>query len=387
MEGKRKALFIAANYWNTPYRVGSHELASLFAENNWEVKFISDPVSPLHLFKINNKQVRERFKLWFSGGKSDKTNNVWSYVPLTLFPPQKYAFLKTRFVYENWQKFTIPNIYSKLKSKGFNKVDLLYFDNATQGIWLNLIEHRKSVFRIADNYTGYDKYTGYSTVMEENLVRNVDLVLYTARNFENYINKIKPRESLFFPNAVNFNRFANGSKEEPGDLKHIPHPRIVYIGEMEIRFDFDLIKYAAKALPEFSFILIGNDITARKEFRGFSNVHIMGIKKSEELPGYLHNSDAGIIPFKVKEMGNLINYVNPIKLHQYFACGLPVVSARWEEIERMNTPAFLYDTYDEFTALLKKAVDSAPAKKELIDSAKKNDWKTRYEQLINAAEL
>ncbi len=383
MKEKRKALFIAANYWNTPYRVGSHELASQFAENDWEVRFISDPVSPFHLLKINSIQIKERFKLWLSGGKNDNSKNVWSYVPLTLFPPQKYPVLKTKFAFENWHKFTIPNVYYKLKINGFDKVDLLYFDNATQGIWLKLIDYKKSVFRIADNYGGYEKYSGYSKVMQEKLAKNVDLVLYTARNFENYIEQIQPKKSLYFPNGVNFERFANGNKKEPEDLIPIPHPRIIYIGEMEIRFDFGLIKYAAKTLPQFSFVLIGNDIIAKKEFGEYPNIHVLGIKKSDELSGFLHNSDVGIIPFDVKRFRELIDYVNPIKLHQYFACGLPVVSARWSELERMNTKAFLYDNYDEFISLLKKTVESKIDKNELVQFAKTNDWKIRFKELIN----
>jgi len=384
MKGKRKALFVAANYWDTPYRVGSHELASLFAEHDWEVGFLSDPVSPLHLFLINNKQVKDRFRIWSAGGKKDKSINVWSYVPLTFFPPQKYFYLKSRFTFKNWHRFTIPHVYHKLKRAGFDKVDFLYFDNALQGIWVDIIKYDKSAFRIADNYAGYEKYTGYATVMLEELAKKVDLVLYTARNFENYIKSINPRKSLYFPNGVNFGKFANGSKAEPEDLKSIPHPRIVYIGEMEIRFDFDLVKYAAKALPGYSFILIGNDSIARKEFQGFPNVHVLGIKRNEELAAYLHNSDAGIIPFDVKRHGDLIKYVNPIKLHQYFACGLSVVSARWDELERMNTKAFLYDTYDEFIMLLKKAIKSDTDKNELIESARLSDWKIRYEELNQA---
>ena len=90
----------------------------------------------------------------------------------------------------------------------------------------------------------------------------------------------------------------------------------------------------------------------------------------------------GIIPFNVKSLGNLINYVNPIKLHQYFACGLPVISARWDELEKMNTKAFLYDTYDEFIQLLVKVTNNQVNENELIESAKMNDWKIRYKELI-----
>ena len=382
MSSKPRALFITANYWDIPYRVGSHELASLFVRNGWLVGFVSDPISPLHLFNIKDQLIQERFKLYLSGGRKYLDDKLWAYIPFTLLPPQNFPILKSKFVFKNWHRLTFPNIYKKIKSQNFDNVDLLYFDNATQAVWLNEIKYKKSVFRIADNYAGYAKYTAYTKTLEEQLTARVDLTLYTAQNLKNYIKGIDSTNSLYFPNGVNFENFANGVKAEPNELRDVPHPRIIYIGEMEVRFDFNLIKFAAKKLPKYSFVLIGNEIKAKNEFRELKNIYVLGTRKSEELSSYLHNSDVGIIPFDINKMGKLINYVNPIKIHQYFACGLPVVSARWKELENMNTKALLYDNEEEFVNLLKKAASEDFNKQELIEDARKSDWKYRYEQLI-----
>lgn len=383
MDKNRKALFIAANYWNTPYRVGSHELANLFVEAGWQVGFLSDPVSPFHLFKLNDKLINERFKIYFSGGKKYLNNKFWTYVPFTLFPPENFPILKSKFTFQNWHHFSFPNVYKKIKKNGFNNVDLIYFDNATQAVWINKIKYKKSVFRIADNYSGYKKYAGYIKEMENLLSKKVDLILYTAKNLKNYVGNMNENNSLYFPNGVNFKNFSEGSKEEPNDLTSIPHPRIIYAGEMEVRFDFELIRFAANQLPKFSFVLIGNNIKAKNEFKNLPNVYILGFKRSSELSKYFYNSDVGIIPFNVKKLGDLINFVNPIKIHQYFACGLPVVSAKWKELENMNTPAMLYNNKEEFIELLKKTVNDNFNKEILINEAKQNDWKIRYQQLIN----
>jgi hypothetical protein len=383
MGTEKRALFITANYWNSPYRVGSHELASLFVENGWKVGFMSDPISPFHLFKPGDKLIMPRFKIYYADGERYYNNKLWVYVPFTLFPPQNYPVLRSKFILRNWHHFTLPNTYQKIKENGFDNVDLLYFDNATQAIWIDIIKHKKSVFRIADNYSGYRKYTEYTKEMESYLSEKVDLILYTARALKNYVKNANENNSVYFPNGVNVKNFLSGSKDEPEDLVSIPKPRIIYAGEMEVRFDFELIKYTAKELTEFSFILIGNDTKAKKEFKNFSNVFVMGQRKYDELSKYFHNSDVGIIPFDTVKLGNLIDFVNPIKIHQYFVCGLPVVSARWEELENMNTPAMLYNNKEEFVELLKKAVNNNFDKEKLINEAKKNDWKDRYLQLIN----
>jgi Glucuronosyltransferase GumK, N-terminal domain/Glycosyl transferases group 1 len=383
MGSGRKALFVAANYWNSPYRVGSHELANLFVENGWEVGFLSDPVSPFHLLKFDDKLISPRFKIHNAGGERYYDNKLWVYVPFTLLPPQNFPILKSKFTVKNWHHYSFPNVYKKIKENGFDNVDLLYFDNPTQAVWVDIVKHKKSVFRIADNYSGYQKYAGYTKYMEDYLSKKVDLILYTAQALKGCVENLSEKNSMYFPNGVNFKNFSEGSREEPKDLASASHPRIIYAGEMEIRFDFELVKYAADKLPNFSFVLIGNENRAENEFRNFSNVYVFGFKRSSELSKYFYNSDVGIIPFDVEKAGSLINYVNPIKIHQYFACGLPVVSVRWNELESMHTPAMLYNNKEEFIELLKKAVNESFDKEELINEAKKNDWKIRYQQLID----
>ena len=381
MSSDKKVLFITASHWNTPYKVGSHELALQFAKNGWKVGFVSHPISPFHLLKLNDPVIQRRFKDYLKGLQFS-SSGLWHYVPFAIFPPQNYPLLRSEFVFRKWHKFTFPNVLKKIRKSGFAEVDLLYLDNAVHLTWSSSIKYKKSVFRIADNYSGYSNYTNALNRMEKELIEKVDLILYTAKNLRTYLQDHPGKRRLYFPNGVDYEKFAGGSKDEPEEIRSINKPRIIYIGEMEIRFDFDLIKYAAGKLPNFSFILIGNSRIASKEFSGYNNVYVLGIKDSNELSKYLYNSDVGIIPFNVKKLGRLINYVNPIKLYQYYACGLPVVSVRWKELDEMNTEALLFEEQDEFVSQLQKAVSLNIPPVKLMERAKANDWKFRYKQLV-----
>jgi len=106
-----------------------------------------------------------------------------------------------------------------------------------------------------------------------------------------------------------------------------------------------------------------------------------GARPWSAIPAYLQHATVGMIPFDVASHPELIHHVNPLKLYEYMASGLPVVSMKWEELIRLKTPALLASSKEEFIALLKKAQPSD----EYQRFAKKYDWSLRGEQIINIA--
>ena len=71
---------------------------------------------------------------------------------------------------------------------------------------------------------------------------------------------------------------------------------------------------------------IENDI---KLLKSRPNVHFLGGKASNDLPKYLNNFDVCLMPYLIT---NYTKYIYPMKLHEYFACGKPVVSTQLENI-------------------------------------------------------
>ena len=137
----KKILIAASNYWNSPYQVGSHHYARVFAKNGWDVLFVSDPISPIHFLARRNEQLKERYKIYKGLYKND-IRNIETYVPMALITPNEKPVFNTRFVAEHWHNLTIPNIVTYAKKMGFGEVDLLWFDSITQYFWINTIKYR-----------------------------------------------------------------------------------------------------------------------------------------------------------------------------------------------------------------------------------------------------
>ena len=74
-------------------------------------------------------------------------------------------------------------------------------------------------------------------------------------------------------------------------------------------------------------------------------MHFLGRKSYAELPAYCRQFDVGLIPFKLNE---LTRAVNPIKLREYLAAGLPVISTPLPEVAIYEQMVNLADTPEEF---------------------------------------
>ena len=90
------------------------------------------------------------------------------------------------------------------------------------------------------------------------------------------------------------------------------------------RFDYELIGNAATIKPDWQFILIGPVVKIDPAILPKNkNIHYLGSKSYEELPGYLAGWDIAMIPFLLNES---TRFISPTKTPEYLAAGIPVVS-------------------------------------------------------------
>jgi len=364
-----------ANDWTNPLQVGSHHIARAFARSGWDVAFISDPISPAHLLKPS-LGLKRRYHQYKNGGTQEGT--IWSYVPGGLLTPYNHSLLKSKWLHKNWPKLTLPSVISKVKKRGFDKPDLLYLDSPLQPFWQDALTPKYSIYRLADNSKAFLQTSPAKRVQEETLFSSVDCVIVAANTLKEYVASFNPKRLEFVPNGVDFAHFAK-EHPVPVEYKSFRGPIAIYVGAIREWFDSRLINAAAKALPSTHFVIIGPN--ENQVFEPLPNLHLLGAKPWSAIPAYLQHATVGMIPFDVESYPDLIHHVNPLKLYEYMASGLPVVSMEWEELTRLKTPALLATSKEEFIALLERAQPSD----EYQRFAKGYDWSLRGEQIINIA--
>lgn len=377
-----KALFFSPGYWQSPIQIGSHHLARSLSSLGWTVGFVSDPITPLHLFSPRSTHLATRFKSYIRGGI---TSRVWNYVPGALFAPCPAPILNSLAVASHWNRFSIPNIFSVLKRTGFDSVDLVYFDHPNQALWAHQIKYKKSVFRIPDLFSGFEKYTRSQGVLESRLAQIVDLVVYPSSSLKSHIDSLRPNASLCLPNGVDLRSFTHLDKlERPIEFKGITSPIVLYVGAIDKWFDAELFNFASSTLSDCNFFLIGENKIG-KRIQKNKNVHLLGPKPHDQIPSYLRHSTAGIIPFDINQHFDFVRHIQPLKLYEYLISGLPVVSTKWPALEEMKSPARLVTNAKDFVTEIERSLKMSFDEREKLRAfAHGQDWGDRTKILLTA---
>lgn len=389
-----KKLFWAANsYWDSPFQVGAQHLARQFLRNGWQVCFVSDPVSPLHfLSRQARAAARDRLQTWRVGGRQDASGRLRWYSPLAMVTPHSQPLLRSQWVMEHWHRICLPPLSAVVSRFGCREVDLMVVDTVAATVWPRYVRAKKIVFRVTDNLEGFSKTTPWMKRREQAFMAKADLVTYSASALGPLLEDAPCRHLMHLPNGVDFEHFRAGTPEPPAEYRAIKGPIALYVGAMDAWFDYALLDQAAAERPDYSFVLIGPPAMARQRLAPRPNIHILGARPFDELPRYMCHADVGIIPFDARGHARLVDYINPLKLYEYMACGLPVVSVRWRELERLSSPAVLYDGPHDFLRCLDRILRKGEGRgvlerQERVDFAASHSWTSRYRMLVEALGL
>jgi glycosyltransferase involved in cell wall biosynthesis len=116
-----------------------------------------------------------------------------------------------------------------------------------------------------------------------------------------------------------------------------------------------------------------------------NNVHFMGLKQHSELAHIVSDFDVGLIPFKNNAIAQV---VNPLKLYEYCAAGIPIVAMRTDELEYYRDFIYLSDTHEEFIHNVAQSLVEDNNQKRLKRQtwANMNTWKHRVDEYISMLE-
>jgi len=210
------------------------------------------------------------------------------------------------------------------------------------------------------SFSGYDKTQVRRD--EAELCRSADLVVTTALSLQQAKAPLNPR-TLLVPHGVDYDHFRQACQElpEPAELAGLGRPRFGFFGLIRDWVDLNLLAEVARRRPGWHFVLIGDSTVDLAAYRGLPNMHFLGRIPYARLPAYCRHFDVGLIPFKINE---LTRAVNPIKLREYLAAGLPVIASPLPEVRLYERLIHLAETPQEFIAAGEKAL-AGPAQDRL----------------------
>lgn len=190
---------------------------------------------------------------------------------------------------------------------------------------------RRLIYNRSDKQSAFaETDQGVIRNLEDELLQYADRVLYVSHQLmEEELPKTGDR-SFFLDHGVDAKHFTRVSDREiPADLRAIPGPRIGFFGGIDdYVVDLDLIAHIARRLPYVHVVLIGKSTCSLERFARIPNIHCLGFRPYEQIPAYGSGFDVGLMPWLANDW---IEHSNPIKLKEYLALGLSVVSTEFPE--------------------------------------------------------
>ena len=202
--------------------------------------------------------------------------------------------------------------------------------------WMNHPEIRDSRGRIEE---------GYSRILER-----ADVVVTNAEVMQSRLKQRGAKEVHLVRNGVRSDWL-----QQPPWLPPSGPIVLGYAGKLAKRIDVGTLCDIAEAHPTWRIELAGPVLDSAwiAPLRGFANVVWLGDRPHDELPSLFRRWHVGLIPHNV---GKLENGGHPIKLYEYLAIGVPVVTTPIGGVDVLGPIPFIAKSGASFLKAVEEAL-------------------------------
>lgn len=187
-------------------------------------------------------------------------------------------------------------------------------------------------------------------------------------------------QTLMVPNGVD----TPAAPPRPADeITRLGGPVVGYCGNMNDRFDFDLVESLSRARPDVQIVLIGKlSLKAeRARMLALPNVHVLGVRRHDAAQACIAGFDVAIVPHIRNDMSDRMN---PLKVYVYRSLGVPVVTSGVANLDDMQGEIRAATDTDGFIHAVNDALIEASTqpRKQMPDALKKAlSWESKMDTI------
>lgn len=322
-----------------------------------------------------------KLRLWFSSNSNGSTHQVIS-SNLHFCSPPSIPFLPAGPI-RSWNRHQlVGRLRQQMKANSLEN-PILFVALPFGAEAVGRLDEQLLIYYVMDHYPAMPNvYAEYLEELEETMLSRADLIFVTSRNLLEEKRGSKA-SAVLLPHGVDFQHFHSAVQhdgEMPEELRGLPRPILGFHGVLAPWVDTEILERVSHAFPGASIVLIGPEWIDFPLSKELPNLHRLGMRSYAELPRYAAHFDVGLIPFRQDQ---LTAYVNPLKLLEYLALGLPVVSTPLPDLASYGDVLYQASTPDDFVDQVKIALqDREPMRREQrFALAAQESWEARVNTL------
>lgn len=380
-------IFVSMENWHGVWRRNQNVAAGLarrFPQS--KILYICLPVDLSFAFR------KGHFRLIAQEGRVrppealDDFPNVFTFRPIKLFP----RTLRLGAAVNNL--ITRAQVRDAASQAGLRPHPLLYINPYWGAHFVGRMGECAAIYDVGDDWTGLSvPEWERKRISEEDalLTTQADAVIVTSQWLAAMARKLREDVNIIF-NGVDVERFKGVI-----DRSITPHPAtkdwkspvIGYAGTLHPdRSSPELILQVAQAFPEATIALVGpNDFGERElaRLQAEPNVRILGPVDHTEVPGIMRAFDVCFVPHRP---GAFSESNSPLKLFEYLACGIPIVSTPVAGFRDYPELVYIAEPEDFCDAIRRALTEDTARRVPRCQEAASHTWEKRIDAYVDVFE-
>ncbi len=355
--------------WQSSVTCSTKIFAGYFREDGFKVAYMESPLDLGHIVKWKGY-----YNIWKNAPREE--NGIWIINPFTPLPIRDHFPLNTKYCMDASYRYSIPSIDSLLKRGGMQSPDIVWSARPGGAVFKRLFPRSKLIMQVVDYYPAFRG--DYIKAIEQRDYEVADHIFLIGHAMWDYVIGelgIDAGKVSVLGQGVALEWYSEKTVL-PEDLRNIPGPRAVWVGVLQ-KVDIAMLEEAAKALVDIggSLVLIGPFSSWAVEFRSkYQNVYLLGSKRPQEVPAYLLHCDIGLMLYD-RGKGSIYYGQNPLKLYEYAAAGLAILSTPHREYQFIDAPIIELRTAEEVRTGVEHALTYRDSfRQKSLEFARKHNW-------------
>jgi hypothetical protein len=281
----------------------------------------------------------------------EKKNNIYYLSPLLIIPFKRSSKITKLNLY---LFFFFFQIILKTFFLGKRKFLWMFFPNLSHFL-IYFTKDWFVIYDIVDFFSSPNKKKNHQLKLKKKyLLERSRLIVSVSHSLKEIYQKITDKKIFVVPQG--FSKPIK-TKVEPSQTNEVK--TIGYIGHINNRFDFNILKKLIISNKNINFVFVGpihfEKNISQKNIKdniewlvSQKNTILTGEKPKSIIYEYINKFDICIIPYDIQFSFN--KYCYPMKLFEYFYSGKPVISTPIKELKREKFSSLLYigENYEQW---------------------------------------
>lgn len=374
-------LFHRPTLWASDIQCSTKLLARLWAEEGWTVTYLQSPLDPVHLLRGKGY-----FGAWRACPRIE--DGVQIVTPATPIPVRDVWPFNGPTASDLRYRLCIPSL-RRMATTGKRPAPNVVWTTVpgSAPTLRSMFPDSRLVFHVIDYYPAFRGEP--VKALERRDYAIADDIYVIGQSLKAYLTEelcVDPGKVVILGQGVETERYRNVT-EIPAEIAPLPHPRGVWTGVLA-KGDPALFSAAAHSFHETggSLLLIGPPAPWAEQLANDwpNTVHLIGSRSPQQIPAYLCAADIGLMLYD-RAKGDVYRGQNPLKLYEYAAAGLSVISTPHDEFKTLRPPAQIVETETETIAAisLASAERREEAERQALAFARHHDWRRKIRPLIS----